>query len=105
MTLSAYERETVISMNDEDDLALVTTWQRPVITKLKKNSAAEIVHVEHCGNSVGYIFRIPARLISIREPRKISAAARAKLAANAAKARQAHSSVMQQPLVTRMDPI
>jgi len=40
MSLTAPERETVITFSDEDDTAMVHTHQRPIITKLNKNPLA-----------------------------------------------------------------
>ena len=87
MALTPYERETIIGMNDEDDFAIVTTYQRPVITKLKKNPSAELVW-ELAGAAQ---FKIPAKCISFRQvtTRQMSEATRAKLSANVAKARAA----------------
>ena len=39
MSLTAPERETIITLNDEDGHALIYTAQRPIITKLKNPSA------------------------------------------------------------------
>jgi hypothetical protein len=111
MSLTAYERETVILMSDGDDTALITTWQKPLITKLRRNPAAEIVEIQHDSGSTGVTFRLPAKLISVRNPRQLNEETREKLAENARKAREAvreavtedHQSVMQQPLVTRME--
>jgi hypothetical protein len=43
MSLTAPERETVITFSDADDTATVHTHQRRIITKLKNNPAAELV--------------------------------------------------------------
>ena len=43
MSLTAPERETVITFSDEDDMATVHTHQRRIITKLKNNPAAELI--------------------------------------------------------------
>jgi hypothetical protein len=65
-SLTAPERETVVLMDDESDFALVTTWQRRVITKLEKNPAAEKLWEQRLGTSKGAQFRLPANLISFR---------------------------------------
>jgi hypothetical protein len=72
MSLTAQERETVINMNDEEDTALVTTYQRPLITKLRKNPAAELLSELEFDGSRGAIFKLPANLVSFRQPRKSS---------------------------------
>ncbi len=41
MSLTAPERETVITFSDGDDTATIHTHQRRIITKLKNNPAAE----------------------------------------------------------------
>lgn len=65
-SLTPAERETVVLMDDESDTALVTTWQRRIITKLEKNPAAEKVWESRLGTSRGAQFRIPSNLISFR---------------------------------------
>jgi hypothetical protein len=40
MSLTAPERETVITFSDEDDTATAHTHQRRIITKLRNNPAA-----------------------------------------------------------------
>jgi hypothetical protein len=40
MSLTAPERETVITFSDEDGTAMVHTHQRKIITKLEKNPLA-----------------------------------------------------------------
>jgi hypothetical protein len=70
VSLTAPERETVINMNDADDYALISTWQRSVITKLSKNPAAERVEDMICGASRGATFRLPAELVSFRTTRR-----------------------------------
>jgi hypothetical protein len=41
LSLTAPERETVITFSDADDMATVHTHQRRIITKLANNSAAK----------------------------------------------------------------
>jgi hypothetical protein len=43
MSLTAPERETIITLNDEDETAEIWTAQRPWITKLKKNPSAVLL--------------------------------------------------------------
>ena len=66
MSLTAQERETVINLNDEEDTALITTYQRPLITKLRKNPAAKLVKELSFDKSMGAVFEIPAELITFR---------------------------------------
>ena len=51
--LTAYEREAMIVLNDEDELATVTTYQRRILTKLEHNSAARRVEDLPQGNQPG----------------------------------------------------
>ena len=69
MSLTAAERETSIVMDDAGEFAIVTTWQRPMITKLNKNAGADKIEDLVCDGSKGAIYRVPAKLISIRNPR------------------------------------
>lgn len=66
MSLTAAERETIITMNDEDDFAELWSAQRPIITKLKKNASATLLEEGSYGSSVWARFRLPAELISFR---------------------------------------
>jgi len=43
MSLTRPERETIITVNDEDGSAEIYTAQRPWITKLRKNPAATLI--------------------------------------------------------------
>src|SRR5262245_48657522 len=65
-SLTAPERETVINWSDDDDTAHVFTWQRRVITKLKRNPSAVLIAEHTFGSTVGAEFEIPANLISFR---------------------------------------
>lgn len=69
-SLTAPERETVVLMDDETDTALITTWQRKTITKLKRNPVAELVWEQSLGSSVGAQFTMPAALISFRSKQR-----------------------------------
>jgi hypothetical protein len=83
MSLNALERETVVTLNDAEDFAEISTAQRPWITKLKKNSAAELVAEGKHDGSVWATFRVPKELISVRSKRvkrELSAAQRSELA-------------------------
>jgi hypothetical protein len=69
LSLTAPERETVITFSDEDDTAIVHTHQRRIITKLRNNPAAtEVEDISHDGTA-GAVFEIPADLISFRSKR------------------------------------
>jgi len=64
--LSAYERETIITLNDAEDVARVWTAQRPVITKLKKNPAATLIQEGSHGRSAWASFQIPSSMVTFR---------------------------------------
>jgi hypothetical protein len=66
MSLTAPERETIIRLNDEDELANVWTAQRPWITKLKKNPAATLLDEGSFEGSVWAEFEVPASLLTVR---------------------------------------
>jgi hypothetical protein len=70
VSLTAPERETVITFSDADDTTTVHTHQRRIITKLRNNPAAtEIEDLSHDGTA-GAVFEIPAELISFRSGRR-----------------------------------
>ena len=69
MSLTAPERETIITMNDEDGHAEIWTAQRPIITKLKKNAAATLIAEGKQDGSAWAKFRLPAKLVSFRSKR------------------------------------
>jgi hypothetical protein len=81
LSLTAPERETVITFSDADDTATVHTHQRRIITKLRNNPAAtEIEDLSHDGTA-GAVFEIPADLISFRSGRRKLSPEQAKAAA------------------------
>jgi hypothetical protein len=90
LSLSAPERETVITFSDEDDAATVHTHQRRIITKLKNNPAATLVEDISFDGTAGAVFELPADLISFRSGRrKLSPAQAQAAAANLERARRA----------------
>jgi len=70
LSLTAPERETVITFSDEDDTATVHTHQRRVITKLRNNPSATQVEDLTFDGTAGAVFEIPADLISFRSGRR-----------------------------------
>jgi hypothetical protein len=89
MGLTAQERETVINMNDEENTALITTYQRPLITKLRKNPAAKLIKELSFDKSMGAVFEIPAELLTFRTGKRAPRAARPGAAERMNKARAA----------------
>lgn len=70
MSLSAAERETIISFADDEALARIYTAQRPMITKLRKNAAAVEIESGSFEGTAWARFEIPSNLISVRAERK-----------------------------------
>jgi hypothetical protein len=81
VSLTAPERETVITFSDADDTATIHTHQRRIITKLKNNPAAIEVEDISFDGTAGAVFEIPADLISFRSARRKLSPEQAKAAA------------------------
>jgi len=64
--LSRLEKETVITMNDEESFAEVFTHQQAVITKLKRNPHATLTEEGMFGSTAWARFELPKHLISFR---------------------------------------
>jgi hypothetical protein len=95
VSLTPPERETVITFSDADNVAMVHTHQRKIITKLERNPAAEKVEDISFDGTVGAVFELPADLISFRSSRrtgrKLTEEQKQVAAANFAKARESAS--------------
>jgi hypothetical protein len=90
VSLTAPERETVITFSDESETATVHTHQRRIITKLRNNPAAELIEDISFDGTAGAVFEIPADLISFRSARrKLSPEQAQAAAANLGRARRA----------------
>jgi hypothetical protein len=90
VSLTAPERETVITFSDESETATVHTHQRRIITKLRNNPAAVLVEDISFDGTAGAVFELPADPISFRSGRrKLSPAQAQAAAANLERARQA----------------
>jgi hypothetical protein len=90
LSLTAPERETVITFSDEEDTATIHTHQRRIITKLRNNPAAELVEDVSFDGTAGAVFEIPVDLISFRSSRrKLSPEQARAAAANLDRARAA----------------
>ena len=70
MSLTAPERETVITFSDEDEMATVHTHQRRIITKLKNKPAASQLEDISFDGTAGAVFELPAELISFRNKKR-----------------------------------
>jgi hypothetical protein len=66
VSLTAPDRETIISFSDAQDAAFIYTAQRTIITKLRKNVAAKLVEEGEHEGSVWARFKLPAALASFR---------------------------------------
>jgi hypothetical protein len=66
VSLTPYERETVINMNDADSTAIINTYQRSLITKLRKNPSVRQTAAWKIDGTEGAAFELPAKLLSIR---------------------------------------
>jgi hypothetical protein len=90
LSLTAPERETVITFSDDDDTATVHTHQRRIITKLMNNPAATQVEDLTFDGTAGAVSEIPADLISFRSGRrKMTEVQRAAAVANLDRTRRA----------------
>jgi hypothetical protein len=90
LSLTAPERETVITLSDSDDTATIHTYQRRIITKLLNNPAATKMEDLTFDGTAGAAFEIPADLISFRSGRrKLSPEQARAAAANLDRARRA----------------
>jgi hypothetical protein len=70
MSMTAPERETVITFSDADDTATVHTHQRRIITKLRNNRAAKQTKDLAVDGKAGAVFELPADLISFRSKKR-----------------------------------
>jgi hypothetical protein len=90
LSLTAPERETVITFSDEGETATVHTHQRRIITKLRNNPAATEVEDLTFDGTAGAVFELPADLITFRSRRRTLSPTQAQAAAaNLDKARRA----------------
>jgi hypothetical protein len=75
MSLSAAERDTTITLNDEETTADIWTAQRRTITKLTKNPAAKLLEEGVHKGSAWARFKLPKEFVSFRSTRRTSAPA------------------------------
>jgi hypothetical protein len=64
LSLTAPERETVITFSDDGDTATIHTHQRRIITKLRNNPAATELEDISFDGTAGAIFELPVWAIS-----------------------------------------
>jgi hypothetical protein len=92
VSLTATERETIVTLNDEDETAHVYTAQRSWITKLKRNPAATLLEEGTHDGSAWARFELPKGLVSFRSTRvkrELTEEQREELRERMAKAREA----------------
>jgi hypothetical protein len=90
VSLTAPERETVITFSDADDTATIHTHQRRIITKLLNNPAARKIEDLTFDGTAGAVFELPAELITFRSRRRTLSPTQAQAAAaNLERARRA----------------
>lgn len=94
MALNALERETVIVLNDAEDVASVYTAQRRMITQLKKNPAAALIDSGLFDGSPWARFELPKGFLSFRSKmRRLSEQERTRRGAQLRRANQSRSAV------------
>lgn len=71
-TLTPYERETIVNWNEAGDTASVLTYDRRLITSLRKNPAATEVHHDQASALGAAEFEFPKSLVNFRRPRRAS---------------------------------
>jgi hypothetical protein len=67
-SLTAPERETVVNGCDADDFITVWTAQRPIITRLRKLTCAEVLDEGFYGTTVWAKFKLPAEALRFHNP-------------------------------------
>jgi len=83
MGLSKYEKETIVSFNEEEPTATIYTCHKPLIRKLDRfcdrNTSFSVKRQDEYSKT----YQIPKRFISFRFPMEISDELRAKRASDA----------------------
>lgn len=71
MTLSKYERETVIIFNEEEQTATISTLSPVMMRKLRKlaEQSSEVELEEVPGGGIKCI--VPKKYVSVRKPKKL----------------------------------
>jgi hypothetical protein len=88
LSLTAPERETVITFSDEDDTATVHTHQRRIITKLRNNPAASELEDLTFEGTAGAVFELPTWAISFLSKKRKGGPGNALALQNAREARE-----------------
>ena len=88
MSLTASERETVITFSDADDTATIHTHQRRIITKLKNNPSATQLEDVSFDGTPGAAFELPVWAISFLSKKRKGGAGNAEALRRARQARE-----------------
>src|SRR3990167_2408611 len=65
--MTGYERETCITMNDEDTYAVISVFQMRWLTRLRKHKEAKFIKdIEMGGRVIGKIYHIPKTCITLK---------------------------------------
>ena len=73
MGLTAVERTTTITFDDEYEEAYITTYNRPWLTSLRANPDAREITTPFVGNNGGGEFIGPKKLVGYRRQTKVGA--------------------------------
>ena len=79
--LTPHERETVITMNDDDKTAKVFTWQKRIQRRLQAHPEARLIKQgthKHPGDA-WMKFEVPKELVTVRVRRVLSAEQRERM--------------------------
>ena len=71
MSLTSYERETVIRIGDDTDQASVWTCQPKIARRLQKRGVKPTEVSKQDGREVAWRFLVPARWVKISPPRRV----------------------------------
>lgn len=71
MSLTAYERETVIRLGDDTDQASVWTCQSKIARRLQKRGVKPSEVRKQAGREIAWRFIIPAKWVKLSPPRKV----------------------------------
>lgn len=82
-TLSKYEKETIVSFNEDEDTASVYTRSKPVKTKLARLTLKNPLCVKEYEDELGQCYRMPKSWVTFRIPPAYSEKTRAEMAARA----------------------
>ena len=71
MSLTSYERETVIRIGDDTDQASIWTCQPKIARRLQKRGVKPTEVSKQDGREVAWRFLVPARWVKISPPRRV----------------------------------